>query len=163
MADTLSVLNLAQVQFLTYPPVFFGYQNAAQSLSNTTWTALSIDNEVDDTYNGHSNVTNPSRYTCQVAGWYAVGGCYAPVGAAGGFRAVRIQKNGSPVLGSGCYILPASPTSNPEIGVVTPTVSVQLAVNDYVEVAGWQSSGGALNTVLDVDLRCSLTVRFLHF
>lgn len=160
MADTLSVLTFANSQFLMNKPCFFGYQNTAQSLANTTWVSLNIDVGVDDNWSGHSNITNNSRYTCQIAGTYWVSGCYAPVGNATGFRAARIAKNGSPVLGSGVYL---PPNNGVEEGVATTRCSVTLAVNDYVEVQGWQSSGGTLNTVLDVDLRCSLSVDFAHF
>lgn len=161
MADTLSILTYANSQFVLNKPCFFGYQNTAQGLPNVTWTSLNIDAGQDDNWSGHSNSTNNSRYTCQVAGTYYVSGCYAPVGNSTGFRAARIIKNGSTViLGSGVYL----PTNNGvEEGIQTNTVSVPMVVGDYVEVQGWQSSTTTLNTVLDVDLRCSLTVRFEHF
>lgn len=160
MADTLSVLTFANSQFLMNKPCFFGYQNTAQGLATGTWTSLNIDVGVDDNWAGHSNVTNNSRYTCQIAGTYWVSGCYAAVASASGFRAVRIAKNGSPVLGSGVY----SPNNgSSDVGLATPRCSVTLAVNDYVEVQGWQSTGGSLNTTLDPELRCSLSVDFAHF
>jgi hypothetical protein len=161
MADTAAVLALVQSQFAVNKPSFFGYQNTVQSLANTAWTPLSIDASVDDNYAGHSNSTNNSRYTAQVAATYRVSGCYAPAANATGFRAVRLIKNGSTILlGSGLY---SPPISGAEIGVPTPSALVALAVGDYVEVQGWQSSGGNLNTILDVDLRCSFTVTFEHF
>lgn len=161
MADSLTVVNFAQVQFALNPPTFFGYQNTTQTLSNQTWTSLNIDATIDDNFSGHSNSVNPSRYTCQVAGTYQVSGCYAPLGNSTGFRAVRMEKNGSTNLLGGAVYLPNNGTS--EGGYVTPVAVVPLVVGDYVEVQGWQSSGGSLVTVLDGDLRCSLTVRFLHF
>ena len=148
------------VSFLANPPEFAGYQNAVQSIPNNTWTALLLDQEQLDTDNGHSTSSNTSRYVAQFAGWYTVCGVYATAANATGFRGARIQKNGSPVLGHAAYLPNA--TAAVEEGVVTPTKSVQLAVGDYVEVAGYQSSGGALNTILDVDLRCGLWVRWSH-
>lgn len=145
--------------FLLDLPSFTGYQATAQSIPNTTWTGLNIDTTVVDNYSGHSNTVNPSRYTAQEPGTYTCCGVYAPVGNATGFRAVRLQKNGSPVLGASVY-QPNGSTF--EMGIVTPTVDIPMAVGDYVEVAGWQSSGAALNTILDVDLRCGLWVRFSH-
>lgn len=145
--------------FLLNPPAFSGYQNTVQSLTSSTWTGLNIDVTNYDNYSGHSNTTNPSRYVAQVAGTYTCCGVYAPAGNATGIRAVRLQKNGSPVLGASVYA-PAYGTV--EMGVATPTVDIPLLLGDYVEVAGWQSSGAALNTILDVDLRCGLWVRFSH-
>jgi hypothetical protein len=146
--------------YLLNPPEFAGYQGAVQSVPNTTWTALLLDQEHLDSYSGHSTSSNTSRYVAQVAGWYLVCGVYAPAINATGFRAARIQKNGSPILGHAAYLPNAS--GSVEMGVVTPTKCVQLAVNDYVEVAGYQSSGGALNTILDADLRTGLWVRWSH-
>lgn len=146
------------INFLVNPPEFVGLQNSVQSVPSATWTALTLDAEQLDSYNGHSTSSNTSRYVVQVAGWYTVCGVYATAANATGFRAARIQVNGSPVLGAATYAPSASGTV--EMGVVTPTRSIQLAVSDYVEVAGYQSSGGALNTVLDVDMRTGLWLRF---
>jgi hypothetical protein len=160
MAETAALIALAQAQFALNLPSFYGYQANAQSIPNTAWTSLTIDNGVDDNYSGHSNSTNPNRYTCQVAGTYLVSGCYASSANASGFRAVRLQKNGSPILGGAAY-LPAN--GGAENGVNTPVVEVALAIGDWVEPQAYQSSGGALNTALDVDQRTSFTVRFSHF
>jgi hypothetical protein len=162
MAETLSMLNFVTSQFAVNVPSFFGYQNTSQTLANTSWTALNIDATVDDTYSGHSNSVNNSRYVCQLAGVYMVSGCYTPSGNTTGFRAVRVAKNGSPILGGSAYLFPITAAAV-EIGCCSPIVEVSLSVGDYVEVHGWQSSGGNLGTVLDIDMRCSLTVRFAHF
>lgn len=149
------------VNFLANPPAFIGYQNTVQAIGNTTWVPLSLDAEQLDSYNGHSTSSNTSRYVCQAgaAGWYTACGVFAPSANSTGFRAVRLQVNGSPVLGAAAY-LPNN--GSVELGVVTPTKDIFLNVGDYIEVAGWQSSGGTLNTVLDVDLRCGLWLRSSH-
>jgi hypothetical protein len=154
-----NVYNLGT--FLLAPPDFVGYQGSAQSVPNSAWTPLAIDNTVVDTYGGHSNVTNNSRYVCQtgVPGYYTVCGVYVPAGNASGFRAIRMQVNGSPVLGASAYI-PSN--GSVDTGVVTPTRDVFLNVGDYVELAGFQSTGSALNTAIDPDMRCALWVRFSH-
>lgn len=145
--------------FLLNPPVFVGVQNTAQSVGNTGWTGLSLDTSPLDSYGGHSNVTNNSRYVAQVAGWYTACGVFAPVANSSGFRAARLQVNGNPVLAGASYVI-ANGTS--EGGVVTPTKDVFLNVGDGIEVAGWQNSGGSLSTALDVDLRSGLWVRWSH-
>jgi hypothetical protein len=159
-----SLLNAQLFNGLTYmlgPPVFVGYQATVQSIPNSSWTALSLDATTTDPYGGHSNSTNNSRYTCQagVAGYYTCCGVYASASNSSGFRAVTLQVNGTHVVGSSVY----SPNNGSvEVGVATPVKDVYLNAGDYIEVAGWQSSGGALNTILDVDLRCGLWVRFSH-
>lgn len=160
MADGLSILNFSQTQFLLNVPEFFGNQATVQSVTSGTWTSLSLDNGVIDNWSGHSNSTNNSRYTAQVAGVYTVSGCYAPVSNATGYRAARITKNGTPVMGGAGS---EGPAPSFETGVLTPVIAISMAVGDYVEVQGFQNSGGALNTILDVDLRCSLTVRFSSY
>lgn len=149
------------IQFLVNPPTFVGTQTVAQSIANSAWTAITLDTEQLDDYDGHSTSVNTSRWTCPTgyAGWYTVCGVYAPFGNATGFRAARIQVNGSPILGAASYIPPAGAI---DTGIVTPTRDIQLAVGDYVQLAGFQSSGGALNTAIDPDLRSALWLRFSH-
>lgn len=152
---TADAITMAQVQFLLNPPSFTGYQSTSQSLANQTWTGLNINTVTEDPYTGWSSAT-PSRYTVKVPGTYTVSGVYAPAANSTGIRAVRLQKNGSPVLGAASYL----GASSIEMGIVTPTIDVALVAGDYLEVAGWQSSGGALSTILDVDLRCALWIRY---
>ncbi|MFI8459019.1 hypothetical protein [Kitasatospora sp. NPDC085464] len=146
--------------FLLNPPTFVGYQSTSQSLSNSSWTPLNIDTVANDPYGGHSSTSNTSRYTCQpgAGGWYTACGVYAPNGNGNGFRAVKLQVNGTAVLGAAAYL----PAMGPEMGLVTPVKDIFLKPGDYIEVCGWQSSGGALGTALDSDLRTGLWVRFSH-
>ena len=65
------------VNFLVQPPLFVGYQATAQAIPATAWTAINLDSSVADTYSGHSNTVNNSRYTAQVAGWYFMFGMAA--------------------------------------------------------------------------------------
>ena len=161
MANTLELLNSVNVGFALNPPSFVGYQNASQTLATTSWTSLSLDTTTFDNYSGHSNITNNSRYTAQVAGWYTCNGVYAPAaGSTSGFRAGRLAVNGTPVLGGASYS--GAPTTA-ECSVVTPTKDVFLNVGDYVEMQGWQSTGGNYGTAINSDLRSGLWVRFSHF
>jgi hypothetical protein len=160
MAESIALLSSVTAQFSVNTPSFYGYQNTVQSLGNQTWTGLLMDVTVDDNYAGHSNVTNANRYTCQLAGFYSVSGCYAPTSNSTGFRAVRISKNATPLLGASAYY---AVNTVAEMGCCTPVVLVSLVPGDFVEVQGWQNTGGNLNTVLDTDLRCSLNVRFIHY
>lgn len=129
--------------FLTNQPLFKGNQGAVQSIPNAAITALAIDSATIDTYGGHSNVTNSSRYTAQLAGWYLVGAEYAAAANATGLRLVRISKNGAYASPSQTVVATAGTGLDTNIQTVT---IVQLAVGDYVEATVYQTSGGALNS-----------------
>jgi hypothetical protein len=140
-------------------PLFVGTQTITQSISNSSWTVIALDTEQSDSYAGHSTTSNSSRYTAQVPGWYQVCGVTAWGSNATGVRAARIHVNGSVVQGTSQMIVA---TSGSITGVKTPTRAIFLNTGDYVEVAGWQNSGGALSTGVAVELASSLAVAWSH-
>lgn len=143
--------------FLTTPPLFAGYQSAAQSIANATVTALGIDTTVVDTYGGHSNITNNSRYTAQVAGYYFV---IAQVGYAvnaTGNRLIEMHKNGGSVLQLGQGVSLAPTVNNNPANQVSALVF--LNATDYMEAFTYQTSGGALNTLPS---QTGMTVIWIH-
>lgn len=150
------------VQFLTAPPHFIGVQGVAQSIPASTWTALSLDTEAVDSYNGHSTSSNTSRWTCPagMGGWYTACGIYVAAQNATGNRGARLQVNGNPIAGAAAFVLAAGATN--ATGISTPTRDVRLTPGDYIEVAGWQGSGGALNTAVFGDITTALWLRFSH-
>lgn len=133
--------------FLLSPPLFSGYQTAAQALATGVYAPILLDVETADPDGGHSTTTNSSRYTAQVAGTYLVSGSVAFAGNATGIRVAHIRVNGTVVRGSQ-MILPANGTTQVPVPLVFP---VTLAVGDYVEVAGQQTSGASLNTYTGSD------------
>lgn len=159
--ETATYLNSLRdaLNFLVNVPAAYVTQTATQTLTSSTWTALSYDVTVFDSYGGHSNSTNNTRYTAQVAGWYMVFGCSSFVANATGQRGAAVSKNGTRVQGASGFIqttsaLPPSPPSPPTI--------VFLSVGDYVEIQGYQNSGGNLSTNSSSDLDSSMTVVWLH-
>lgn len=142
--ETAAFMNMFRdaINFLVNKPRAALYQATAQSVANGTWTATTFDSTLLDTYGGHSNSTNNSRYTAQVAGWYSLrcGGGWV-TGTAGGGRGASIYKNGS------FYTAGAAVVGSTNVIASTPvSKDVYLAVGDYVELFVWQNSGGALNT-----------------
>jgi hypothetical protein len=123
-------------------PLFVGLQNAEQTLANATSTPIALAQELIDTHGGHSTVTNNSRYTAQVAGWYLVSGAVNFKANASNRRAALLFKNGLELPGGGSIV----PPPNVHTRVPTPTLPVFLAVGDYVDLRGFQDSGGNLNT-----------------
>lgn len=143
--------------FLANRPIFVGQQQVVQSVANGTWGVLTIDTETIDSYAGHSTVSNTSRYVCQLAGWYRVGGraAFAPNGT--GSRGARIHLNGTFIQG-GANLLGAG-TLN---GIVEVSHLLLLAVGDYVEIAAGQNSGGALSTAFANEAASMLYVIWEH-
>ncbi len=133
-----------------------------QSLANLTWASITFTTEdVDDDVSGtggHSNSTNPSRFTALYAGWYLLGGTVAVVASATGSRGARWAVNGS-AIAEGATLLPAIATVSTQ--VPAPVVQVYLNVGDYVELQGFQNSGGALNTDVTAGDQSSMSVLWI--
>lgn len=143
------------VNFLANPPLFIGYQSAAQSIPNSAFTAISLDTEVADTYGGHSTTTNNSRYVAQVAGWYLGIGQVALAGNASGLRSPALYVNGAAALPQ----MQAEIAPNGGSTTIVQAVGITyLNVGDYIEVRIDQTSGGALNTVANVSFLAALWV-----
>ncbi|HEU4967261.1 MAG TPA: hypothetical protein VFT53_07390 [Candidatus Saccharimonadales bacterium] len=148
------------ITFLANPPLGVFTSTSAQTLANNTWTSIAFNATTVDTYNGHSNSTNNTRYTAQVAGYYELSGGLAFVPNASGTRnamwgvnGTRIQKTGGGNdIGSSANDNPATPNTH----------QVFLNVNDYVELFGLQLSGGNLNTQNTGDFGCMMCVRWVH-
>jgi hypothetical protein len=135
------------IAFLLRPPTAELRQIVAQTLTTAvggaiTFTTEDLDSDPDGT-GGHDNLTNPSRYTARYPGWYMVSGAVCFVANATGMRHAYLRVNGADVLGS--------------VGSCTPSAADVVAANcrprkvflnqaDYVELVGYQSSGGNLNT-----------------
>lgn len=155
-STTFGIPVAADVNYLIAVPVFLAYASVAQSIPNNAFTAITFDTEVVDSFNGHSGITNPSRYTAQVAGYYDVVGKVSWAANATGRRIASLFVNGAE-LG---YTRGESNASSTAIaGSCFAIAPVFLNVNDYVEVQGFQSSGGALNTAVTPT---TLAVRWVH-
>lgn len=146
------------VNFLSGPPLFFGFQATAQSTSNSTAFGLSLDSTTVDTYNGHSNTSNNSRYTAQVAGWYYVQATISFAGNATGSRANWLRVNGATFVVGGYSAVGSAGAA--VITTVTAAGMVYLNAGDYVESVGAQYSGGNLSTATTVAYETSSMLAF---
>lgn len=132
------------------PPMAQLRQTSATSIPTADFTPLTFEVEDYDTHDGHSTSTNTTRYTCRVAGIYQLFGKIAWTSNATGQRVVCYSKNATIINGSQVsYSAVAAERQFP--GTL---VYVSLAVDDYVEMEGFQDSGGALDT--------SVANAFLH-
>ena len=117
----------------------YATKTAAQSLTNNTDTIITWNAERFDTDGFHDNSTNTSRMTIPSGkgGKYLVlGSAYYATGS--GYRELNVLKNGNLV--------------NYFYGVIeqnyeflTISTVVDCAAGDYLELRGYQNSGGALN------------------
>lgn len=148
--------------FLLNPPICNAVQATAQTVSNILWTPLTLDSTIVDSYGGHSNSTNNSRYTAQAPGWYMVMGAVCWAANATGWRGVRTLKNGATASVGGATEVLANTVAAALTTIATPAVIVFLNSGDYVEVEGYQTSGGNLATAVNSDANCALTVVWLH-
>jgi len=137
ITPTLPITNAAQFRC-------GAYHNTTQSANDSTWTTVSLNSEDYDVGSMHDTVTNNSRVTVPTNG----GGLYLVVAMvcydanATGVRSARLIKNGStasPLQQSSTFNGGASNSVT-----VTMTNAVSLSAADYIEVQGWQNSGGAL-------------------
>jgi hypothetical protein len=151
-----SITNLGN--FLLGKPVFAAWQSTVQSIPNNTYTPLTFTSEVVDRDNGHSVTTNTSRYTAQTAGYYLFNGQiqYAS-NVTGSRRALWWVNGGTPTGNGGGFFTTSSTLVAGNVSVVAPPFFVYLAVGDYVELAAFQNSGAALNTVAAGGVFCTMS------
>jgi hypothetical protein len=133
------------INFLLKPPIAELLANAVQSINNATATAIAfaaetVDTDVDGT-GGHDNVTANTRYTARYAGWYYCDGGVGWAANATGVRTAWWAVNGT-VLNNATATIGANAAI---VAVAARGKLIFLNVGDYVELAGYQTSGGALN------------------
>ena len=116
-------------------------RTTTQSLTNATLTAIQFGVEDYDTATYHDNSTNNTRLTVPQAGKYLISGCIEFAANATGVRTCGIRLNGSTYVAS----QGSSSMGSVLTTVVNVTTVLDLAASDYVELIGYQSSGGALN------------------
>jgi hypothetical protein len=112
-----------------------------QSCANNTGTMINWDTENYDTDAFHSTSTNTSRITIPAgkAGYYSISATGAFSANATGQRYFAFYKNGSFEQIFGRAAGYSADT------VLSGTVVLNLAVNDYIQIEAFQNSGGALN------------------
>lgn len=133
---------------LTYPigPSAFWFckvqKSATQSLNNASSTTITFDQETHDSFTMHDNVTDNSRIIVPRTGYYEVICEITFAANATGQRGYLLMKNTSE---AGRCIVGAGGAT------VTTTVVgshiVAATANEYFEIKGYQTSGGALNVI----------------
>jgi len=121
---------------VTDAPAFSAYSTTTTSFSNATYTKVRYDIEDYDTDSCFD--TSNYRFTPTVAGYYQINGVMFCSSAASGLSYLTLYKNGSRVqFGSGITL----------VGGPILVLSALVYLNgstDYVELFGYQNSGGSL-------------------
>ncbi len=112
-------------------------KSADQTITNSTSTIITWDNEDYDTDSMHDNITNNSRITIKTPGKYSVMAQYEWTSNSSGKRIIDIMKNNTAV-GKANYL--ASGNSQHTISFIG-----EFLVNDILEVRVFQDSGGNLD------------------
>ena len=122
-------------------PAFRAYASGGQSVGNSSFTKITLNNETFDTNNNFDSTTN-YRFTPTVAGYYQINGQVFFTGSALGYVQLSIYKNGT------AYSYGGGTPNNTYIGgqVTISDVVYFNGSTDYVELFGWQNSGGSLTT-----------------
>lgn len=110
--------------------------------STGNYQALTFDSERVDVGAMHDTTTNTGRLTVPTGGggFYAIGGCIEFASNSTGRRGIQIRLNGTTVIArheSG------NVTANDH--AITVATVYQLGAGDYLELMGFQASGGNLN------------------
>jgi hypothetical protein len=147
--------------FFVAVPVAVLRQTVAQSFPNSTFTALLLDTEDIDRDGGHSTVTNTSRYTGQTPGWYTVQGSINWAASTAGQRTIVFRPNGGAATTYKNKVQIPMTTTVGSGSIVTVATFFMNGTTDYVEVVGWQNSGGALNTYITDEGNPSMNVHWV--
>jgi len=121
-------------------PAFSAYSNGNQSVSNNTWTKVTLAYEEFDTASAFDSTTN-SRFTPQVAGYYQINGMIA--GNATGTNPTIVQ---AAIYKNGAIYKRYSSVGN-TLDYQSGTISSIVYLNgstDYVELYGYLRSATAV-------------------
>jgi hypothetical protein len=124
------------------------YKTADQSINNNTQTAITFTAEYYDTDSFHDNSSNTSRFTIPAGktGKYLISAVARFAANGTGVRTWTLYKNGS------SFIQVASMNAVSAGGSASGITFVgTFTAADYIELFGFQTSGGALNLVSGTD------------
>lgn len=115
------------------------YHSAHQSIDNITWTPLAFNSERYDTDEIHDPVTNNSRLTCKTPGKYLIVAHLEFQPNATGIRVANITLDTVTLIVRKVSLPPSTDNCSLNLSTI-----VDMALNQYVRVIVYQSSGGNL-------------------
>ena len=132
------------------------YHTVDQTATTGVRLTLAFNSERYDNGGLHDTVTNNSRLTALKAGVYSIWGGVRWAGNATGVRSLEIRLNALSTIGSN-EATPGGTAWRDQVGCTI----FKLAVNDYVELAATQTSGGDLSVVRQADYSPEFAMQWL--
>ena len=120
-------------------PAFSAYGTAFQSVASSTFVKIAFNTKDFDTNNYYDNSTN-YRFQPLIAGYYQINATISAGTAVTGAVQIAIYKNNS-IYCYGANI----PNSNLGPNAVVSNVVYCNGSTDYIEIYGYQTSGGSIN------------------
>jgi hypothetical protein len=139
---TFGDVVIADLNYFATPPACTVTHNAAQALTTGVEGTVAFNSETEDTDTMHDTVTNNSRITIKTAGRYVF---VVNLGFASnntGSRQISLRMNGATFLA-----YKTQTATQGDNTMMDLTICRKFAVNDYLEVRAFQSSGGNLNVL----------------
>jgi hypothetical protein len=137
-------------------PSYCDVQNSgSQTFSNGTATAVTMDTSNSDADGLHSLVSNTSRVTIKKPGTYLITAWMIWKPAAG-YREADVQKNG---VASGTTLSNEGSNTNNDYLSLCLTAGAALVAGDYVELTGYQTTGGNLQNFTGAQTKPRLVVQ----
>jgi hypothetical protein len=157
-ADSTTATGLKWNTPSTGTPAFVGVSlksTTDQTISNSTYTAITWNDEYFDTDAYHSTSVNNSRVTIPTgkAGKYLISGFITYDNNTTGSRQLLIYKNGSSAYVQSLAAANIYPTG-------TVSYIADLIVGDYIEMFTWQSSGSS-QTLFKTGNNSSFVMQYL--
>lgn len=154
-ADTLDSLHANRIYNGFALPRCFVRLAVDQTLTTATTTPINWDTDVSDALGWHDTSTNKSRITVTESGLYLVDAVLSFNANTTGNRFIAIQVNGGAIPGRG------SVSTNTVSNTASCNLSqiIELVAGDYIEITGYQNSGGDLTIRSGTDnVSCSCRV-----
>lgn len=133
--------------------------SVSQALTTATSTALAFDTETEDVGSCHDTATNNTRITVPAGGngWWGFTACAEFAANATGHRDLSIRINGTTIAA----VVRDTTPSGTKASRIALSAEFRLNVGDYVELIGYQDSGGNLNVVAGSAYSPVMTGRWL--
>ena len=150
------------INFLLMLPIATVYQTVGQTFgSSGSNNPITFDSTAVDSYGGHSNTVNNSRYVAQVAGWYLVGGAIVfAASTSGTYRKAQIFINGTAIAYTVAQLSQVASSSSATTVPISPGI-VFLNAGDFVSLYGI-CDVASLGTVANGQNQSYMTIIWMH-
>ena len=157
IADSTASTGLKWAKSPNFVGCLLGKTNT-QTLGNATVTSITFNDEFFDTNSFHDNATNNTRITIPagLGGKYALTATLSYKSNSTGIRLIYFLRNGT-VTNSGVEIT----ALNGFDMSISASCIMEVSAGDYLEIAGYQNSGGNLNIDVVTAARTQFSATYL--